>query len=58
MTAESNGRNQKERRLINKKIMLTFEDETGVYVNDKRPLYKREVNLDALQGELESLKRN
>ena len=41
-----------------KKIMPTFEEETGVYVIDKRPLYKREVNLDALQGELESLKRN
>ena len=40
-----------------KKNMPTFEEETGVYNTDKRPLYKRAVNLEALQEELESLKR-
>jgi 2-oxoglutarate ferredoxin oxidoreductase subunit beta len=39
------------------KNMPTFEDETGVYDSDKRPLFKREVNFEALRGELELLKR-
>jgi hypothetical protein len=37
--------------------MPTFEEETGVYEIDTRPLYQRELNLNALRVELESLKR-
>ena len=40
-----------------KNILPTFEEETGIYDTDKRPLYKREVRLDALREELNSLKR-
>jgi 2-oxoglutarate ferredoxin oxidoreductase subunit beta len=40
-----------------KKSMPTFEEETGVYEIDTRPLYQRELNLNALRVELESLKR-
>jgi 2-oxoglutarate ferredoxin oxidoreductase subunit beta len=39
------------------KNMPTFEEETGVYEVNRKPLYKREVKLDALKEELESLKR-
>ncbi len=41
-----------------KKNMPTFEEETGIYDIDERPLFKREVNFEALREELVSLKRN